>query len=141
MPRTERKKSRTGIYHLVARGIGKGLLFEQDEDYQQFLDFLLATKERSSFTLFAYCLLGNHFHLLLREGTEPISHIFRRLGTRYAQWFNHKYERSGHLFQNRLTILFKPAQRSLQSWYTVLLIASTPWYQTSVHLSTYTRYK
>jgi hypothetical protein len=45
--------------------------------------------------------MGNHVHLLLREGVEPLSQIFRRLGTRYVQWFNRKYERSGHLFQDR----------------------------------------
>ena len=101
MPRAQRKKSSTGIYHLVARGIGQGLIFEQDEDYAQFLSFLRETKKQSCFTLYAYCLMGNHFHLLLKEGAEPISLVFKRLGVRYAQWFNRKYERSGHLFQNR----------------------------------------
>ena len=101
MPRSERLISSTGIYHILARGIGQQRIFEQAEDYLQFLDFLLDTKQKSGFTLFAYCLMGNHIHLLLKEGPESISQIFKRLGTRYAQWFNGKYERSGHLFQNR----------------------------------------
>ena len=101
MPRTERLKSSTGIYHILARGIGQQRIFEQAEDYEQFLDFLFETKKRACFVLYAYTLMGNHIHLLLQEGPEPISQIFKRLGTRYAQWFNGKYGRSGHLFQNR----------------------------------------
>jgi REP element-mobilizing transposase RayT len=77
------------------------MIFEQEEDYVQFLDFLQETKSRSECTLYAYCLLGNHVHLLIKEGSESISLVFKRLGTSYAQWFNRKYERSGHLFQNR----------------------------------------
>jgi len=101
MPRTEREKSSTGIYHILARGIGQQRIFEQAEDYEQFLDFLFETKKKSMFTLYAYTLMGNHIHLLLKEGSEPISQVFKRLGTRYAGWFNWKYGRSGHLFQNR----------------------------------------
>ena len=88
MPRSERLISSTGIYHILARGIGQQRIFEQAEDYLQFLDFLLDTKQKSGFTLFAYCLMGNHIHLLLKEGPESISQVFQRLGTRYAQWYN-----------------------------------------------------
>ena len=98
MTRTERLKSSTGIYHVLARGINQQRIFEQAEDYEQFLDFLLVTKKKSGFTLFAYTLLSNHIHLLLKEGPESISQIFKRLGTQYAQWFNGKYGRCGHLF-------------------------------------------
>ena len=101
MPRTERSKSNTGIYHIIARGIGHQRIFEQVEDYRQFLDYLYAIKKKSGFTLYAYTFMDNHIHLLLKEGPEPISQIFQRLGTSYAQWFNGKYERDGHLFQNR----------------------------------------
>ena len=101
MPRGKRTISSTGIYHVIIRGINQQRIFEQAEDYEQFLYFLYAVKKQSGFTLFSYCLMGNHAHLLLKEGAEPLAQIFRRLGTRYAQWFNIKYERSGHLFQNR----------------------------------------
>jgi len=101
MPRKKRLESNTGMYHILARGISQQRIFEQAEDYEQFLDFLFETKKKSGFTLYAYTLMSNHVHLLLKEGPEPVSQIFKRLGTRYAQWFNVKYERSGHLFQNR----------------------------------------
>jgi len=101
MPRENRVTSKTGIYHIVIRGINQQRIFNQAKDFQQFLDFLYDVKKQSGFTLFAYCLMGNRAHLLLKEGAEPLSQIFKRLGTRYAQWFNRKYKRSGHLFHDR----------------------------------------
>ena len=101
MPRTERKQSKTGIYHIMLRGINKQLIFEEPEDYTEFLSCLSDVKAISCFKLYAYCLMGNHVHLLLKEEAEPLSQIFRRLGARYVFWFNWKYERTGHLFQDR----------------------------------------
>ena len=101
MPRRKRDISSTGIYHILLRGINQQRIFEKAEDYGQFLDYLSDVKKLSGFTLFAYCLLGNHVHLLLKEGAEPLAQIFKRLGTRYVQWFNRKYKRSGQLFQDR----------------------------------------
>ena len=101
MARHERKASSTGIYHVLQRGINQQRIFEQAEDYIQFLDYLYEVKKISGLTLYAYCLMNNHTHMLLKEGKEPLSTVFRRLGTRYAPWFNKKYERSGYLFQDR----------------------------------------
>jgi REP element-mobilizing transposase RayT len=101
MARHERKISNTGIYHILLRGINRQRIFEQAEDYIQFLDHLYETRKISGLTLYAYCLMNNHVHLLVKEGTEPLSMVFRRLGTRYVPWFNRKYERTGHLFQDR----------------------------------------
>ena len=101
MPRIERRKSSTGIYHIMAREIGQQRIFEQAQDYEHFLYFLLTVKKISGFTLYAYTLMSNHIHLLIKEGDESISQIFKRLGTRYALWYNWKYERNGHLFQNQ----------------------------------------
>ena len=101
MARQKRKVSGTGIYHVLIKGINQQRIFEQVEDYKQFLDYLYEVKKLSGLVLYAYCLMGNHVHLLLKEGEEPLSMVFRRLGTRYVHWFNHKYDRSGHLFQDR----------------------------------------
>jgi REP element-mobilizing transposase RayT len=101
MARQERKISSTHIYHILLRGINKQRIFEQAEDYIQFLDYLHEVRKISGLTLYAYCLMNNHVHLLVKEGTEPLSIVFRRLGTRYVNWFNRKYDRSGHLFQDR----------------------------------------
>jgi len=101
MPRTARKKSSTGIYHVMLRGINKQTVFLDDEDNQKFLQTLEDCKKISGFELYAYCLMGNHIHLLLKIVTEELEQIFKRIGARYVYWYNNKYERSGHLFQGR----------------------------------------
>ena len=101
MPRQARKKSESGIYHVMLRGINQQQIFEDSEDYEKFLWVLNDCKEISEFKLYAYCLMGNHIHLLIKEETEPIEQIFKRIGGRYVYWYNIKYQRVGHLFQDR----------------------------------------
>jgi putative transposase len=101
MPRGARRKSQSGIYHVMLRGINKQVIFEDEEDNIKFLKVLKECKEKSGFTLLAYCIMGNHLHLLLKEEKEELEQIFRRLGASYVYWYNLKYDRSGHLFQDR----------------------------------------
>jgi REP element-mobilizing transposase RayT len=101
MARTGRQTSGTGIYHVSLRGINHQRIFEETEDYEKYLHCLGAVKKQSGFKLYAYCLMGNHIHMLLKEGDEPLSTTMKRLGVRYAYWFNAKYRRTGHLFQDR----------------------------------------
>ncbi len=101
MPRSARKKSSSGIYHIVLRGINKQRIFEDDEDNQYFLEKLKTYKDISGYEIYAYCLMSNHVHLLMKEGEEPLSTAFRRIGASYVYWYNWKYSRSGHLFKDR----------------------------------------
>lgn len=101
MPRQARKKSESGIYHVMLRGINQQQIFEDSEDYEKFLDVLKDCKEICEFKLFAYCLMGNHVHLLIKEGTEPLEQVFKRICGRFVYWYNIKYRRVGHLFQDR----------------------------------------
>ena len=101
MPRTARKQSESGVFHAMLRGIDRQIIFQDDEDCEKFLQCLTDCQKVCGFTLYAYCLMGNHVHLLLREGKEPLSQIFKRLGVRYVYWYNWKYKRTGHLFQDR----------------------------------------
>lgn len=101
MPRRARVKSETGIYHVMLRGINGQQIFHDDEDNRYFLEVLGICKEISDFELFAYCLMGNHVHILLKAKSEDIDLIFKRIGTRYVYWYNQKYKRIGHLFQDR----------------------------------------
>jgi REP element-mobilizing transposase RayT len=101
MPRGARKKSNTGIYHVVLRGINKQRIFEDEQDYRKFLETIKTNKDKSGYTLFAYCLMSNHIHLLMKEGNEPIGNTFRRVGATFVYWYNWKYSRRGHLFQDR----------------------------------------
>ena len=101
MPRTGRIRSSTGIYHIMLRGINNQIIFNDDEDYDKFIEILLECKNKSNFKIFAYCLMGNHVHLLLKEETDALEIIFKRLGVNYVYWYNGKYIRVGHLFQDR----------------------------------------
>ena len=101
MARTARVKSETGIYHIMIRGINKALLLEDEEDNKKFLAVLEECKTISQFKIYAYCLMGNHIHLLLKTETEGLEQIFKRIGARYVYYYNWKYKRRGHLFQDR----------------------------------------
>ncbi len=101
MPRARRLKSETGIYHVVLRGNNKQTIFEDDEDNDMFLVTLEQYKKKSGYQLFAYCLMGNHLHLLLKTEKEELGQIFERIGASYVYWYNRKYDRTGHLFQAR----------------------------------------
>jgi len=101
MPRRAREKSSTGIYHVVLRGINRQIIFEEDEDYQKLLQTLQEYKETSGYEIYGYCFMSNHIHLLIKEGEEDLGIVFRRIGARYVYWYNWKYNRRGHLFQDR----------------------------------------
>lgn len=101
MPRQARKKSESGIYHVMLRGINQQQIFEDGEDCEKFLQNLKDCKAISGYKLFAYCLMGNHIHLLIQEEIEPIEQIMKRISTRFVYWYNIKYQRVGHLFQDR----------------------------------------
>ena len=101
MPRNARTKSESGRYHIMLRGINKQVIFAEDEDRRKFLSILLQSKEKSGCKIYAYCLMGNHIHLFLEEGQEPIENTMKRIGSQYVYWYNLKYSRTGHLFQDR----------------------------------------
>ena len=101
MPRQARKKSESGIYHIMLRGINQQQIFEDSEDCEKFLQILKDCKAVSEYKLFAYCLMGNHVHLLVQDDKEPIEQIMKRISTRFVYWYNIKYQRVGHLFQDR----------------------------------------
>ena len=101
MARKARVKSESGIYHIMLRGINKQDIFIEDEDYRRFLKALLNSKKKSNFELYAFCLMSNHIHLLLKENDNDISTIIKQIGCSFVYWYNKKYERVGHLFQDR----------------------------------------
>ena len=101
MPRQAREKSSTGIYHVMLRGINQQQIFEEQEDYLKFLEIVKEYKIISKFEIYAYCLMGNHIHLLIKVLEEPLEQIFKRIGGKFVYWYNIKYQRVGHLFQDR----------------------------------------
>ena len=101
MPRKARVISKTKIYHIILQGINQQIIFEDEDDFQYFLEVLSKCKELCGYKIFAYCLMSNHIHLLMEEGTEPLATIFKRICDRFIYWYNRKYERIGPLFQGR----------------------------------------
>ena len=101
MPRNARKKSESGYYHIVHRGIGKQILFEDDEDHDRLLLTLQRYRFEIGFELVAYCLMENHIHLLIHDVNRQIEQIMKKVAGSYAYYYNHKYDRIGHLFQDR----------------------------------------
>ncbi|HBV88678.1 MAG TPA: transposase [Desulfosporosinus sp.] len=101
MPRKPRKKSETGIYHVIVRGIGQQDIFHEEDDFQRYLDTTKKVSLESGVSVLGYCLMTNHVHLLLRDDYGDISVFMKRLGISYAYWYNWKYERIGHVFQDR----------------------------------------
>jgi len=101
MPRTKREKSSTGIYHIIFRGINRQRIFEDDQDYQRFLQILEDAKKKSEYEIYGFCLMSNHVHLLMKEGSEDLGVSFKRIGACYVYYYNWKYQRRGHLFQDR----------------------------------------
>ena len=101
VPRIARKISSTNIYHAMIRGINRQNIFEEDDDRICFMKILGYCKEISGFKLYAFVLMDNHIHLLIEPSGEPLNTVFSRIETRYAKWFNQKYQRTGYLFQNR----------------------------------------
>ncbi len=101
MPRIARIKASTGIYHIVIRGADHQLFFEESKDYCKYLDILSYYKESCNFEIYAYCLMSNHVHLLIKINDISLETIFRRINTTYAGWFNCKYNRTGFLQQGR----------------------------------------
>ncbi len=101
MPRKARKRSETGVYHIVMRGINRQSIFENEEDYEKFMQTIYKYKTKSGYEVYAYCLMGNHVHLLLRVIEEPLDQVMRRICGSYVYWYNKKYDRIGNLFQDR----------------------------------------
>ena len=101
MPRQSRIDAPASIHHIIIRGIEGSPLFRRSTDYENFLARFAARLSDTSTTCYAWALMKNHVHLLIRSGLVPISTLMRRLLTGYALQFNRRYSRSGHLFQNR----------------------------------------
>lgn len=101
MPRAARTKSESGVYHVVMRGVGRQLIFEDDADRRAFLRTLYKCRDEHGLVVYAWCLMTNHVHLLVKEGSEPLGDTMKRIGISYAQRFNARTGHVGHVFQDR----------------------------------------
>ena len=101
MPRLARNMSASNYMHIIVRGIGKQLLFEDDHDYRYYLTKLELYCMDTDVKVCAYCLMDNHVHLLVKGEAESVILLMKKIGVSYSWYYNKKYERVGHLFQDR----------------------------------------
>lgn len=99
--RTPRQRSANDIYHVVTRGTGRQIIFESDEDKELFLLLLDDARRRYGAELYAWCLMSNHVHILVHAPIDCLAIMMKHLLSNYAERFNAKSERTGHLFQER----------------------------------------
>ena len=85
----------------MLRGNERKDIFIDEEDKKKFIKTVIQKKADKAFKLYAYCIMNNHLHLVIQEQKEPISRIIKKIATSYAYYFNAKYKRVGHLFQDR----------------------------------------
>ncbi|WP_026655866.1 transposase [Butyrivibrio sp. AE3003] len=115
MPRKPRILSSTGIYHIILRSVNQHIIFEENSDYQKFLFVLSDCKKKYDIDIYAYCIMDNHIHILLSAPNDKLAGFFQSLGSRFVRWYNNKYSRSGHLFQERFYSSVIPNERAFLS--------------------------
>ena len=101
MPRQPRLDAPGTLHHIIGRGIDRINIFQSTRDREDFLNRLSYLCQEGHLIIYAWALMHNHFHLLVRTGNQPISSSMRKLLTGYVVSFNRRHRRYGHLFQNR----------------------------------------
>lgn len=105
MARKPREWHPNSSYHVTSRGNRKCDIFKDQQDFNEYLKLLTKTlehfKSESPYELLSFCLMDNHVHLLMYTTSKPLGPFIQKIHTKYAIYFNKKYDCSGHLFQNR----------------------------------------
>jgi len=113
MPRKPRAEVEGGLYHVITRGNNRRQIFSSPGDFEKFLALLKVQKDRLQFFLYAYCLMSNHVHLLIERQASAVGQIMQRLLTGYAQYYNRRHQRIGHLLQGRYKAVLCQSDRYL----------------------------
>lgn len=101
MPRPNRIHGYTNIYHIIMRGNNKQNIFLENNDFERFLHILKKYKTKYEYDLYCYILMTNHIHMIINSNKADISQIMHSIAQEYSIYFNNKYERCGHVFQDR----------------------------------------
>ncbi|MDO6355808.1 transposase [Caloramator sp. CAR-1] len=113
MPRCARLKSNDSIYHIMCKSISDTDLFRCDADKKVFMGYIKKYQEKYEFKVYAYCLMTNHVHLIIDSNGFDISKIMHSINQCYAQYFNRRYQRKGHLFHDRFKSIIVKDERYL----------------------------
>jgi len=123
MPRKERI-TEAGFYHIINRGVERRDIFLEPEDYDKFLIILDEVFQQCKIKLHSYCLMTNHYHLLIETTQSNISEAMRKLNSKYPMYFNKKYDRTGHLWQGRYASYY--LFDDVHFWYVAKYIERNP---------------
>jgi len=101
MARAYRLQAEDCFYHITSRGNDRKQIYASDYDYRKFLEYVLTAKKRFDFYLYAYVLMPNHYHLLIKTRHANLSKIMHNINSSYTTYYNIKHNKTGHLFQGR----------------------------------------
>ena len=123
MPRKERI-TQPGFYHVISRGVERRNIFIDGDDFDRFSAILFQAFKSYSIILHTYCLMSNHYHLLIETKEPNISDGMKRVNSLYSIYFNKKYKRSGHLWQGRFASYY--LYDDVHFWYVAKYIERNP---------------
>ena len=113
MPRSPRLEYPGALYHVTSRGVQRNTIFLDDRDRHTFLSLLARALDAGNAHAFAYCLMGNHFHVVLQTELPNLSALMHRVNSAYSQAFNRRHDRSGHVLEGRFKALHVDSERYL----------------------------
>ena len=114
MARKKRMES-IGFYHIVNRGVERRKIYMDDDDHMHFLEILQESTEMYNFEVYAYALMDNHYHLLIKTSVLNLSLLMRQINSRYSMYFNRKYKRVGPLWEGRFKSWYVYNEQYLKS--------------------------
>jgi len=114
MPRKPRV-DRVGFYHVINRGVARDSIYHDSDDFIKFLNLIQDASQEYGFEIYSYCLMNNHYHLLLKTTKENLSQIMQKINSRYSVYFNRRYKRVGPLWQGRFKSWFVYDETYLQT--------------------------
>ena len=95
-----------GFYHIINRGVARSNIYLCDEDFIKFIEIIQEASVEYHFEIYSYCLMHNHYHLLMKITKENLSIIMQKINSRYSMYFNNRYKRVGPLWQGRFKSWF-----------------------------------
>lgn len=101
MPRKPRQESKNGIYHVTNRGLERKAIFGQSRERTRMENLIRENREKYQVEIYAYCIMPNHFHLLLKAELNALASFMAVISAKYAFYYNYKHNRNGMVFQNR----------------------------------------
>src|SRR5450756_1359329 len=101
MSRQARIRIPDGVYHVTTHGDGDMMIFEGPSEKWRLVDLLAGTAEKFDWAMYAWCVMGNHYHFLLKTPEDNLSEGMHHINMSYGEWYNKSRGRHGHVFQDR----------------------------------------